>query len=792
MQTNLAPASQIDGTDPHQLRRHLQRLFGYTSFRGSQEEVICGVMSGQDTLAIMPTGAGKSLLYQLPAMLLPGVTLVISPLIALMKDQYDSLPKGVYERTTFINSSLGPEETAARVSEIIAGKYKLVYCAPERLRQQSFVAALRKARISLFVVDEAHCVAMWGHDFRPDYLFIAKCLPLLGAPIVMAVTATATPPMRHEIASQLGRDLKPVVASVFRSNLYYEVEQLSDKEEKMRRLVQICGEERGPTVVYARSRDACEELALMLRRSGVRAAHYHAGMESGERAATQEGFMLDRVRVIVATIAFGMGVDKSNVRLIVHFSPPDSLESYVQESGRAGRDGRPARCVLFISPGDRANLTRWKRGEMLAVDDLRAVYRELARQIPEGSAAYVNIDALSGGRVDDTGVRVSLSMLERAGLIERQFDASRSALLRLTPEGNEAASSDTLFARFIAAARLPAGETGRREVGYLASEMGESPSLVEQRMLEWAERGWFQYRGERRDPVVARLRAPRDSSERITRILREQEEAYERNIALLMEYAQGRGCRHQSLAARLGENIPRCETSCDVCAPPEGRSRVEEVEIPDLPPNPGQVIIECLASFPFRVGKPSLVKALLGSAASNVTPDRVRHFGALAGTTGSSIERAIDALVEAGYLGTFESEDGYRLLEVTPEGLEGVPANAVTLKPKRKPKREEERRERERDVARPSLGRPQAGPPAAEREPTGMERDRFERLRGWRRIAANRENMPPYIIAHDRTLWAIAQSGATTREDLLRVRGVTERTLDKYGDELLEILADEA
>src|SRR5438105_5301276 len=217
------------------LQTELFRLWGYESFQGKQEAVVSQVMAGVDTLAIMPTGAGKSLCYQLPSLLLPGTTLVISPLIALMKDQYDSLPADVYERTTFINSSLDLDELSQRVQEIVAGKYKLVYCAPERLRQQPFVQALRRAKISLLVVDEAHCVSMWGHDFRPDYLFIGKCLPLLAHPTLLALTATATPEMRAEIASQLGRKLEPVVASMFRPNLYYQVEEMSDKEQKLRR-----------------------------------------------------------------------------------------------------------------------------------------------------------------------------------------------------------------------------------------------------------------------------------------------------------------------------------------------------------------------------------------------------------------------------------------------------------------------------------------------------------------------------------------------------------------------------
>ena len=250
-------------------------------------------VEGRDTLALMPTGSGKSLTYQLAAMLRPEPTLVLSPLIALMKDQVDKLPPQIAATATFVNSSLSPEETAERLAAVSNGDARLVYAAPERLRQSRFVELLARVGIGLVVVDEVHCVSMWGHDFRPDYLFIDKCLPQIGHPTLLALTATATPEMRAEIATQLGRDLEPVVASVFRPNLYYEVEELDDKEQKMRRLVEICKEEQGSGVVYARSRESCEQLAAMLRREGVRAAHYHAGMEAAERlnevvAGTQE------------------------------------------------------------------------------------------------------------------------------------------------------------------------------------------------------------------------------------------------------------------------------------------------------------------------------------------------------------------------------------------------------------------------------------------------------------------------------------------------------------------------
>lgn len=796
-------------TRPPDIRSELERLFGFSEFRGKQEAVVAQVMAGVDTIAVMPTGAGKSLCYQLPAMLLPGTTVVISPLIALMKDQYDSLPAEVYERTTFINSSLEVEALTGRMDEILRGKYKLVYCAPERLRQQTFVDALRRANVSMLVVDEAHCVSMWGHDFRPDYLFLGKCLPMLGKPTVLALTATATPEMREEIAHQLGRPLRPVVASNYRANLYYEVETLADKEAKLRKLIQICKEESGSGVIYARSRDACEEIAAVLRRSGVQASHYHAGMSSEERSSTQESFMLDRTRVIVATIAFGMGIDKSNVRWIVHFSPPDSLESYVQESGRAGRDGRPSRCILFITGGDRANLTRWKRQDALKVEDLRALYKALTGQLSEGRANYVNLEEMERNagsvfkrQVDGTVIRVSISLLEKSGLITRHFDAPRSAWLALTPEGVR--STDAQFVEFQRAAYLQQGPATRRDIGTLSTAAGVAPDELERRLLEWQEAGLITYRGDRREPVVERLRPPRDVAQVISGLLERRDSSQQKQITQIIDYASARKCRHKMLAAHLGEQIANCDTGCDQCAPPVRSAVQAKEETRELPDNPGQVIIECLVSFPFNVGRPSLVKALTGSAASNVNPERVKHFGSMPGIVKSSLDAAIDSLIDQGYIVPFESEEGYKLLRVTAKAQSGVPTKAVSIKPKperkpRQPRAERQRREEPRGEATWSPGGAQARsytrlePPKVENElpPTPEEADLFERLRAWRRVVANKQNLPPYVIFHDNTLWAIARARPETEVDLLAVKGVGQSHLAKYGPDLFNLINGE-
>ena len=335
------------------LRPALREHFGFDDFRPGQEEVVRAALAGRDTLALMPTGAGKSLTYQLAAMLRPSPTLVLSPLIALMKDQVDKLPARIAETATFVNSSLTQEEAAARLAAVSEGRTRLLYAAPERLRQESFVRRLRDIGVGLVVIDEVHCVSMWGHDFRPDYLFIRRALDALGRPSVLGMTATATPANATAIADALGRELGVVRTSVHRPNLRYDVERAENAEERLRAILRrLRALDGAPAIVYARSRRSCEDIARTLVGHGVRAEHYHAGLDADERTRVQEAFISGRTPVVVATTAFGMGIDKADVRLVALVNYPDSLESYVQMVGRAGRDGAPSDTVLLAGDAD--------------------------------------------------------------------------------------------------------------------------------------------------------------------------------------------------------------------------------------------------------------------------------------------------------------------------------------------------------------------------------------------------------------------------------------------------------
>ncbi len=428
------PSTATQTEQSPELAAALQRYFGFAAFRAGQEEIVRRAVAGRDTLALMPTGAGKSLCYQLAAMLRPSPTLVISPLIALMKDQVDNLPPAIARQATLINSSLEQGEAGRRVQALAQGQYKLLYAAPERLRQRNFVAALRSAGIGLVVIDEVHCVSMWGHDFRPDYMFIRAALEDLGNPSVLGLTATATPTTERDIALSLGRDLDVVRASVQRPNLRFEVEHVESEDDRQRAMLERVRALPGSGIIYARAREKCERLAALLQRSGVNAVHYHARLEAAERSRVQDRFLQGSARVVVATTAFGMGIDKADIRWVLLYNFPNSLESYVQMVGRAGRDGAPGACVLFAGDADAKSLTRFAQTDLPSIEQLRAVYAQLKRQSVDGWTEVTPEElGTAAGLQEDTDPRVFIGMLERAGLARRHYDAGRAVRVELLP-----------------------------------------------------------------------------------------------------------------------------------------------------------------------------------------------------------------------------------------------------------------------------------------------------------------------------------------------------------------------
>ena len=343
--------------DLGQLRELLKKYFGFTSFRPLQEEIIRDTLAGKDVFAVLPTGGGKSLCFQLPALVRPGLTVVISPLIALMKDQVDALTAAGVP-ATFLNSSLAPGESGPRLRGLHNGEYRLLYVAPERLMLSGFLQDVKRWRVNLFAIDEAHCISEWGHDFRPEYRQLASLRELFPEVPTMALTATATERVRGDIINQLHLRLPTrYVASFNRPNLTYRI---SAKSGAYGQIVQFLGDRpRESGIIYCQARKTAENLASKLNAEGISAGAYHAGMETAERSRSQEAFLRDEVRIVCATIAFGMGINKPNVRFVIHYDLPKNIEGYYQETGRAGRDGLPSECLLLFSPGDRVKYGRF-------------------------------------------------------------------------------------------------------------------------------------------------------------------------------------------------------------------------------------------------------------------------------------------------------------------------------------------------------------------------------------------------------------------------------------------------
>ncbi len=367
----------------YDLTSELKHYFGFDKFKGDQEEIVRNVLEGNDTFVLMPTGGGKSLCYQLPSLLMEGTAIVISPLIALMKNQVDVI-NGMSERdgvAHYLNSSLKKAAIDNVKADVASGHTKLLYVAPESLNKEENVEFFKTVKISFYAIDEAHCISEWGHDFRPEYRKIRHAIDEIGDAPIIALTATATDKVRSDIKKSLGiEDAKEFKSSFNRPNLYYEVRQKSNDIDKQ--IIMFIRQHAGKSgIVYCLSRKKVEELAAVLRANDIKAEAYHAGLDSETRSKTQDDFLMERIDVIVATIAFGMGIDKPDVRFVIHYDIPKSLEGYYQETGRAGRDGEEGQCIAFYSEKDLHKLEKFMEGKPVAEQDI-------GRQLLQETAAY--------------------------------------------------------------------------------------------------------------------------------------------------------------------------------------------------------------------------------------------------------------------------------------------------------------------------------------------------------------------------------------------------------------------
>lgn len=605
----------------------LKERFGFDGFRDGQEAVVAAVLAERDVLCVMPTGAGKSLCFQLPALVLPGITLVVSPLISLMQDQVASLQRRDIAAAA-INSAVPLEEQDAILDDAASGALKLLYVAPERFRNERFRRRLSALSVSLIAVDEAHCISQWGHDFRPDYRRLAAAIELCKSPPVLALTATAPPEVQDDVVKQLGLP-EPVrlLHGLVRDNLAYHVVQARARDAKNRHLLHLARiEDGGATLIYAATRKSVERITDVLRDGGLDAERYHAGLSDEERARTQDRFLSGRGNLLVATNAFGMGVDRPDIRRVIHYEIPRTAEAYVQETGRAGRDGKPATCTLLYSAAD----LHIQRFFLESSNPSKAVVVEVFRVLRELGQDRIELTAdgiAQRMHIETTGkaVGAALAILDRASVVRRGKRGDNLARVTVLPSAGELFHSSPLppgLSRLMAHLIRTCGfdVPSSLDTTGLAEQRGVTEETIRRGLRRLEDLGRIDYVPPFRGRATE-LRASAfedDTLDAVDFDLLEAKRAHEEaKLEEMIQYATTRACRTQTLLGYFGvENAPRCGR-CDRCDQRARPEAVRALRAPDAESNVRHVL-EAVRAYDKRYGFGKLAGHLAGSRADGI------------------------------------------------------------------------------------------------------------------------------------------------------------------------------
>jgi len=613
------------------LTEQLTRHFGFTNFRHGQEEIIRHVLAGENLLAIMPTGAGKSLCYQLPALLMQGVTLVISPLIALMKDQVDALVAKEHMDATYINSSLALNEQRRRIAELLSGRYKLVYVSPERLRNADFINVMKRTNISRLVVDEAHCISQWGHDFRPDYLHIHEASPLFNSPPILALTATATVEVQADILKNLQMpEARKIVAGFDRPNLLYRVQTFSFpgfKRQELKRTLSTLQDKCG--LVYVGTRREAVELAEFINDAlHIPVDYYHAGRPAGERKRVQESFMAERIKIVFATNAFGMGVDKANLRFVIHHAMPGSVEAYYQEAGRAGRDGQKALCMLLYCQDD-IRLQEWFiENDAPTKDELYTLFDVIKTEASRGVASVSLSNIRQWTKMYEIKARVGISLLEMVGCIKRLQN-----------------------------------RWGRLQLEVLTS------ALTRENVAEIFEQVQ-QQRNVKRQKLAKMIEYAEEATCRRNFVLSYFGDEIHPHHEWCCDLCNAKERTAETAASAPPVTEQRGETVSPVAADEAILQKTEQVQKETEDVDEGRIIIGCLTQVNWEINRKTLCQILTGSKARAIRSHghyKLDSYGCMPQYTHSQLGRIINQLIAQGYL--METPGTSSILRITPMGM---------------------------------------------------------------------------------------------------------------------------